>query len=302
MHTDATTRGISRRDILKGSLAFGAAWAARPWDALAPAAEASQANIRFGMVTYQWARDLDLPTLLKTCEASGVLGVELRTTHAHGVEPSLSEAQRGEVKKRFDDSPVELVSLGSTEDFHNPDPARLKKSIESTKAFLKLSHDVGCSGVKVRPNALPKEVPVEKTIEQIGKSLNQVGEFAAGLGQQVRLEVHGGCARLPIIKQIMDVATHPSVTVCWNSNAQDLEAPGLEHNFNLVKDRLGATAHVRTFDSKDYPWQQLMGLFVKAGYRGWWLLEAGGNPPADRVKALAEQKAMFDEILAKAKQ
>lgn len=300
MHTKGNRPGISRRDMLRGSLAIGAAWAARPRGVSAAAAAAPQAHIRFGMVTYQWGRDLDLPTLLKTCEAAGVLGVELRTTHAHGVEPSLGPSQRREVRKRFDDSPVELVSLGSAEEFHSPDPARLEKAIESTRAFLQLSHDVGSSGVKVRPNALPKEVPVEKTIEQIGKSLNRVGEFAAGLGQQVRLEVHGGCARLPIIKQIMDVATHPSVAVCWNSNAQDLEAPGLEHNFNLVKDRLGATTHVRTFDSKDYPWQQLMRLYVQAGYRGWWLLEAGTKLPEDRVKALADQKAMFDQMLAQA--
>ena len=69
----------------------------------------------FGLVTYQWGRDWDLPTLIANCEETRVLGVELRTTHAHGVEPRLNAGQRREVKKHFDGSPVTLVGLGSSE-------------------------------------------------------------------------------------------------------------------------------------------------------------------------------------------
>ena len=192
--------------------------------------------------------------------------------------------------------------MGSAEEFHSPDKALVDKAIENTKAYIKLSHDVGGSGVKVRPNALPKGVPVEKTCEQIGKALNVVGAFGADYGQQIRLEVHGGAARLPIIKQIMDVASHPNVGVCWNSNVSDLEQPGLESNFDLVKARLGRTTHVRQLDSKDYPFAELMKLYVKANYQGWWLLEAGGKKaPEDRVQALREQKQIFDRILAAAR-
>ena len=290
----------TRRGFLKQSLGLGAAaLAARSWTALA-ADHKPGSDMAFGMVTYQWGADWDLPTLIANCTKTKVLGVELRTTHAHGVEPKLNADQRREVKQRFADSPVTLVGLGSAEDFHRPEPGAVEKAIENTKAFIQLSHDVGGTGVKVRPNDLPKGVPPEKTIEQIGKALNVVGEFGADYGQQIRLEVHGGCARLPIIKQIMDIATCPNVGVCWNSNASDLQAPGLESNFNLVKARFGATVHVRTFTSPDYPWQDLISLLVKTDYSGWVLLEAGTKVD-DRVKALAEQKAMFDAMLAKAR-
>jgi sugar phosphate isomerase/epimerase len=255
--------------------------------------------IRFGLVTYQWAQDWDLPTLIANCKQTGVLGVELRTSHAHKVEPDLNAQQRQEVRKRFADSPVTLVGLGTADNLHYPEPEKHKQTLESVKAFIKLSHDVGGSGVKVRPNDLPKGIAPEKTIAQIGKALNELGAFGLDYGQQIRLEVHGGCARLPIIRQIMDIATHPNVGVCWNSNKQDLEAPGLEYNFNLVKARLGATAHVRTFTSPDYPWPDLIRLFVKANYHGWLLLEAGTKVP-DRVAALAEQARMFRDLLAKA--
>ncbi|MHC4396346.1 MAG: sugar phosphate isomerase/epimerase family protein [Planctomycetota bacterium] len=256
-------------------------------------------KIRFGLVTYLWARDWDLPTLIANCEKAGVLGVELRTTHKHGVEPTLNARQRRDVKKRFADSPVVLVGPGSDERFDNPDPATLAKAIEATKAFVRLSHDVGGTGVKVKPDSFHKDVPREKTIEQIGRSLNIVGAYAADYGQQIRLEVHGQCAELTTIKAIMDIADNPNVFVCWNSGRQDLSGNGLEYNFNLVKDRFGATAHVHDFNAGGYPYQQLMNLFVKMGYRGWLLLEASTRPQ-DYIKALIEQRTAFENILAKA--
>src|SRR5215210_7415445 len=116
-----------------------------------------QSKMRFGLVTYKWGADWDLPTLLANCQKTGTQGVELRTTHKHGVEPSLNASRRREVKARFADCPITLVGLGSTEDFHSPDSSKLAASIEATKAFIKLSHDVGGSGVKVRPNDLPDD-------------------------------------------------------------------------------------------------------------------------------------------------
>jgi hypothetical protein len=297
---------LTRRDFLAGTARMGVVAAATlgvPVATLArePAAEKKGGEIRYGLVTYQWARDWDLPTLLKNCESAGVLGVELRTTHKHGVEPNLNDAQRAEVRKKFEATPVQLVGLGSDERFDNPDQAVLQKSIEATKGFIRLSHDVGGTGVKVKPDSFHEGVPREKTIEQIGKTLNLLGEYATGFGQQVRLEVHGKCCQLPTIKAILDVADNPNVYICWNSNLQDLEAPGLESNFNLVKHRLGPTTHVRCFDTTHYPWAQLLDLYVKADYSGWMMLEEG-KVPADAAAELVTQRKLFDKMLAEARE
>jgi sugar phosphate isomerase/epimerase len=257
-------------------------------------------KMRVGLVTYLWGKDWDLPTLIRNCERTRVLGVELRTQHAHGVESSLNAEQRRQVKKRFADSPVVLVGLGTNFAFHHVDPARLRADMDGAKGYVKLSHDVGGSGVKVKPNTLPEEVPVEKTIEQIGRGLNELGRYAADYGQEIRVEVHGPkTSSLPVMKRIFDVATHPNVGVCWNCNEQDLEGEGLEYNFNLVKDRLGSIAHVRELNVGEYPYQQLIRLFVKMDYKGWILLEAR-TAPEDRVKALIEQRLVFENMVANA--
>ena len=291
----------SRRDFLRQSMTLGAAaLAGGPLgEAIALAAEKPGSKMKLGLVTYLWGQDWDLPTVIANCEKTRVLGVELRTQHKHGVEPDLNDQQRREVKKRFDDSPVAFVGPGTNQDYDDPDPAKLRRMIEGTKAFVKLSHDCGGSGVKVKPNSFHKGVEREKTIEQIGKSLNIVGKFAADYSQQIRLEVHGSCCELPTMKQIMDVADHPNVGVCWNCNGQDLQGKGLEYNFNLVKKRFGATCHVRELNQGNYPYAKLMELLVKMDYAGWGLLEARGKPK-DRVKALIEQRLLFAEMVARA--
>jgi len=291
----------TRREFIKDSICLGAAaLAVGPAGRLAAMRTAGPGSrMKFGLVTYLWGKDWDLPTLIANCEKAKVLGVELRVEHAHKVESNLNAQQRIEVKKRFADSPVKLVGMGTNFAFHDADPAKLKANIEGAKEYIKLSADVGGLGVKVKPNDLPKGVPQEKTVEQIGKSLNEIGKFGADIGQKVRLEVHGGCAPLPIIKAIMDVADHPNVGVCWNCNSDDLKGEGLEHNFNLVKGRFGDTAHVRELNAGDYPYQELMNLFAGIDYAGWILLE-GRADPQDKVAALIEQRQVWEGMIAKA--
>jgi sugar phosphate isomerase/epimerase len=174
----------------------------------------------------------------------------------------------------------------------------LKASIERAKEYIRLSADVGGSGVKVKPNGLHKEVPTEKTLAQIGKSLNELATYGATLGQQIRLEVHGEATQeLPMIKQIMDIASHPNATICWNCNPQDLNGGGFQHNFDLVKNRFGATCHVRELDRTDYPYQELLTNLAKMDYKGWVLLECHTNP-ADKVASMKAQRAVFDRMIA----
>lgn len=286
----------SRRGFLKTAIGISTA-SLLPVSLMAGQDLLRTSGMQFGLCTYLWGKDWDVPTLIRNCEKTGLLGVELRVEHAHKVEPNLSTKERAEVKKRFADSKVTMVGCGTNEQYDFPEPARLKKAIENTKAYITLSHDCGGSGVKVKPNGFHEGIPHEKTIEQIGRALNEVGKFGADHGQQIRLEVHGNeTQELPNIKAIMDVADHKNVTVCWNSNDEDLIGQGLEYNFKLVKDRLGDTVHVRELNIGSYPYQQLFNLFKAVNYKGWILLEARTEPD-DLVAALEEQRKVFEGMV-----
>lgn len=298
MHSDKLM--VDRREFLQRGLVSTAALAAgASLPQLVQAAPVlPKSKMQLGLVTYLWGQHMDLPTCIAACEKSGLLGVELRTQHKHGVEPTLTADQRKEVRKRFADSPVKLIGYGSNAEFHANDQEKVKANIELAKSYIQLMADCGGSGVKVKPNGFPKDVSREKTIEQIGKALNQVGAYGQQYGQEIRVEVHGsGTAELPVIRDIFQVADHPNVKVCWNSNGEDLKGEGLEANFRMVQDRFGTTCHVRELDSKDYPYAELMKLFNGINYAGWILLEARTDP-TDKVAAMAEQRAIFERLTA----
>ena len=140
-------KDITRRIFLQRSIAtsFGLALGS---SLLSSCTSSNKLNkMEFGLVTYQWGKDWDLPTLIANCEKAGVKAVELRTNHAHGVETSLTKAEREEVKKRFANSSVTCVGYGSNYEYHDTDPDKLRWNIEQSKEYIKLCHDIGSTGL-----------------------------------------------------------------------------------------------------------------------------------------------------------
>jgi len=250
--------------------------------------------MRLGLVTYNMAKDWDIPTIIQKCRATGFEGVELRTTHAHGVEPSISQARRREVRQMFADSGVVLWGLGTVCEFHAPDQAVVRQNVEMCKSFVVLARDVGAKGVKVRPNALPEGVPVEQTLEQIGRALRECGAFAADHGVEIWLEVHGsGTSHPPHIRTIMDHCAHPQVGVCWNSNLTDIKDGSVREYFRLLEKDI-KSCHITELCDARYPWRELFGLLKQAGYDRFTLAEIPGSSDPERV--MRYYKALWDEL------
>src|SRR5687767_4109311 len=173
---------LSRREFLAAS-------AALPFAIPSVRAAEETAKFKLGIVTYNVPKDWDLPTLIKVCKEVGIAAVECRTTHKHGVEPTLTADQRASVKKQFADSGVVFWGCGTACEFHSDNPAVVKKNIEECKQFVRLTHDIGGTGVKVRPNGVPKGADEQKTFEQIGKALQECGKAAADMGLEIWVEV-----------------------------------------------------------------------------------------------------------------
>ena len=290
----------SRRRFLAASAgavpALRLASAPDPPPAGAPAPEppaiGPRKGLRVGVVTYNIAKDWDVDTIIRNLTEVGMEAVELRTTHRHGVEPSLTKAERAEVKRRFADSPIRLASLGTTCEYHSEDPAVVRRNVEETKAWLQLAADVGAASVKVRPNGLRKDVPPDVTLAQIGRALKECGDAAAAQGLKIQLEVHGReTSRLPNIRKVLDHAGSPTVWVCWNSNQTDLLDGGLESNFRLVQDRIGQV-HMRDLYEEEYPWRRLIRLLQGINFEGYCYAELG-QPSCDGVRTLKYFHGLF---------
>ena len=235
---------------------------------LNPGLKKNSPPLKLGLMTYTLGKDWDIETIIKNCTETGWVHAELRTTHGHGVEVSLNQTQRAEVKKRFEDSPMEAISLASGFQYWYPDPAELKKNIEGTKEYLQLAADVGAIGIRVFPNASAEDVSSEKMLKQTGKALAEVGEFGHNLGVDVRVCVHGkGTGNIPAMKKILDYSNSDHVYINWNCMASDTEGEGLEENFNMIKDRIRGV-HLHELHS-DYPYRNFLKLLRESGYKGY---------------------------------
>ena len=241
---------------------------------------------QLGIVTYNIAKDWDLPTILSRLEKLGYAGVELRTGHAHKVEVDLTAAQRDDVRKRFEDSPVHLAGLGSAFEYQSTNPTIVRKNIEGTKEYVRLAHDVGSPGVKVRPNGIPPGANLDATLRQIGGALHEIGEYAAGFGVEIRVEVHGAVTQEPKnFAQILHYADHSNVYACWNSNATDVESGSVSAAFALFASKI-REVHLHDLFDATYPWRELFALLAAQHYEGFTLAEIPESPDPERVLLL----------------
>lgn len=231
--------------------------------------------LKIGLMTYLLGSKWDIETIIRNCTETGFQSVELRTTHSHGVEVNLSAEERSSVKKRFKDSALETISMASAFQYHSPDQAEVRKNIEGTKEYVLLARDVGATGVRVFPNAFPEGVAREKTMEQIGKALAEVGRFANDHGVEIRVCVHGqGTNSVPVIKRIIDYSQSPYVYVNWNCDASDTEGEGLVYNFNSIKERIKGV-HIHDLHDAGYPYRHLFKLLSDSGFTGYCNAEIG---------------------------
>ncbi|MDX9753359.1 MAG: sugar phosphate isomerase/epimerase family protein [bacterium] len=283
---------LNRRTLLQtAAWGAGALVLSPPRAIAAPSRYAKPSTMKLGTVTYNLAKDWDLDTLLANCEKTKFEGVELRTTHAHGVEVSLSKDERAAVKKKFANSPIELIALGSAFDYHTPDQAKLRQDIEATKEYILLAQDVGAPAVKVRPNGFPENVPKDKTLEQIGKSLHELAVFGQDHGVQLRLEVHGReTCQLPHMRSIMDFADHANVGVVWNCNSEDLAGEGFDANFRLVEHKM-FQVHLKDLSDDGYPYRLLFQSLQRIGFTGYCCAEIGES--SDPIRLMQYYRALF---------
>jgi sugar phosphate isomerase/epimerase len=290
---------LSRRSFLAASAAAAVSISKGLRPPLAGAADDAP-KFKLGTVTYNVPKDWDLPTLLKVCKETGIAAVEARTTHKHGIEPSLTPDKRKDVKKQFADSGVVFWGCGSTCEFHAADPGVVKKNVEECKKFVALVHDLGGHGVKVRPNGVPKGADEHKTFEQIGRALQECGKAAADAGVEIWVEVHGPVTQIPKnMRAIMEACGHKAVGVTWNSNPTDVENGSIAKSFDLLKPWI-RSCHINDLENDakgKYPYRELFRLLREIGYDRYTLCEVGkAYTPEEGAKFYRQYKALWEKL------
>lgn len=293
------TQDLNRRGFLAAAGALASSPLLRP-EAAQSAPEGP--SFHLGTITYNVGAAWDLPTLLQVCKATGYGYVELRTTHAHKVEPALSADERRDVKKKFEDAGVRLWSFGSVCEFQSPDPAVVRKNVDDCRAWCALAADVGAKGVKVRPNGVAKGVELARTLDQIGEALQDCGKAAADHGVEIWVEVHGAVTQdPPNMRTILDACGHERVGICWNSNPTDVKGGSIRESFDLLKKDI-RSCHINELWS-GYPYRELFAGLKSIHFDRVTLMEcpgvpeaAGAKTPEAAIRFMRYYKALWTEL------
>ena len=251
-------------------------------------------GFHLGAITYNTMKDLDLEAIIRLLETVGYEGVELRTGHKHGVEPSMSQEERAKVRQRFEQSKIRLVSYGTTCRFQSPDPAERKKQVDVAKQFVDLARDTGAFGIKIQPMGFPDGVSKETTIQNFGASLRELGEYGLGQKVEIWMEVHGrGTSDPPVAAAIVKAAGHKNVGVCWNSNETDVANGSFGASFELLKPWI-RSVHIHDLSDDHYPWRELFTLLRKIKYDRYTFAEVAESKEPERF--LRGYKALWTEL------
>ena len=243
--------------------------------------------MHLGCVTYNVLKDWDLDTIVAKMPELGYEAVELRTEHKHGVEPTLGEAERRAVRKKFEASKLRLLSYGThvrvpvARPGRAPEEHRRRRSAGSTWRTIPARW-----GVKVRPNGLPKEVPRgRRRSSKSAQALQELGEYGAVKGIEIWMEVHGrDTQNPPVAAAILKAAGIRNVGACWNSNPTDVVNGSVKPSFDLLRPCI-RNCHINEL-TNGYPWRELFRLLRQSGYDRYTLCECAESQGTRAVPAL----------------
>ena len=280
---------MNRRHFFLSTAAASTAFTA---SAAAPSTDGP--GFHLGCITYNTLKDFDIETIIRVLEGAGFEGVELRTGHKHGVEPSISQEERLKVRRRFEQSKIRLVSYGTTCRFQSPVAAERKQQVDIGKQFVDLAHDTGAIGIKIQPMGFAEGVSKETTIQYFGTSLHELGDYGAPKGVEIWMEVHGkGTSDPPVAAAIVRAAAHKNVGVCWNSNPQDVTNGSVKESFEFLKPWI-RSVHIHELSSDAYPYRELFSLLREMKFNRYTFAEVAESKEPERY--LSGYRALWTQL------
>lgn len=257
--------------------------------------------MKLALLTYNIARHWDLAALLSKAGETGFEAVELRTDrdHAHGVEVSLSQEERAQVRRQVQASGVALCGLSSGCKYDAVEEDELRQHIDHTKALIQLCADVGAPGLKVFGNNFHEDAGLSRdtTMCQVADALRECARFAQPLGVEVRFEMHGDFNPWKYCVRVVELAAEANLSLIYNCDGGDVAEGSIAEVWHHVAPYV---RHVHLHDLYDphFPYRELFHLLREAGYTGCTSAELPDSPDPERV--LHYYRALWEAYLREA--
>jgi sugar phosphate isomerase/epimerase len=226
--------------------------------------------VKLSLLNYNLLPDWPLDRLLRTAKAMGCAGIDLRLERGFGagLEVESTASERRQMRDEVTAAGLEIACLGTSCKFDSPDPARRREVVERGKRFVELASDVDCRRLRVFGDRLPPDVPPLQCARYVGEALRVLGEFAAGFGVDVLLEMHTDFNDADLALTAVQTADHPRVALVYNSDDRDLDEYGsVRATYERVRPWV-RHVHLHELGSR-FPYRELFALLQADGYGGY---------------------------------
>lgn len=252
--------------------------------------------MKLSLMTWDIARDAPLDEILALGKGIGLPGVEFRAGAGmrHGVEIERTPAERAEIRRRMSDAGVAVAGIATGCEFHFADPSRRREEADRAKRHVDLAADLGAPQIRVFANDLPEGHTREEIVGWVAECLREVGLHGEKQGVRVNLELHGKFRDPVLCLGAVERSACRNVGIVYNSNVQDIQGGSIREAFGLVAPRV-RHVHLHEFGGDaGFPYPELFGLLVAAGYDGWCSCEVAR---LDLKSFLSVYQACFEAYL-----
>jgi sugar phosphate isomerase/epimerase len=225
---------ITRRTFLAAA-SSAAALAAAPIAARAQTLPARDAfKMKLGFMS-SIAQDKTLPELIELAVTHGYQGVEFRPEwkQAHGVELSMTPAQRKEARARFADRGIEISAISPGVKFLNDDRDR---QLEILLRYIELASDLGAPCIRIFADPLPEDPAQRRESHKVQAEYQaRAAQRAWEAGVLLALETHSNSIGVDAGEMMRLAGYPPAFRVNWH----------LAHSLNHGEDVETAYRHVK---------------------------------------------------------
>jgi len=157
-----------------------------------------------------------LGEMLALASRLGYDGIEprLATGHRHGIETSISVAERRAIRQRVAGGSIRLACLATSCQY--ADPQKVAKNIEETKRCIDLAAAVGAPRLRVFGGVIPEGVSREQAIGLLTDAMSQVADQAKAGGVTVCIETHDDWSHPSHLAEVMRGVFHPAIRLNWD--------------------------------------------------------------------------------------
>jgi sugar phosphate isomerase/epimerase len=180
--------------------------------------------------------ELSLQEMLDAAQRFGYDGIEPRmfADHGHGVEVTLSPAERQAVRVQAKESGIALACLATSCRYANPEMA--EENVATTLRSIELAGDLGAPTIRVFGGKIGEGLDRADAIDLVASSLSQVADQAAAADVTVCVETHDDWCDPNHLVAVMEQVDHPNIAINWDiMHPVRVEGFKMEEAFDIVE-------------------------------------------------------------------